>query len=758
MLGALGRLVAPDVPPIQDLQHHWISFLEYYSQRPVAQLKAEPVERTNLAFHLNKILSLLVAEQDERREDLGPCLEFVLHQDILNILVTLCQADTPPGIRPYIFKVFIFLVEKVAYPLLPETSCHLALCRLTLVCSLTKASPTESQEVEFLSMLCTKVEKDPNLVQVFLPEENGPSPASLSSRSSRSNSSINLDQIGMLTINVKEVLENVKSRHYLASALLNYLDSSDYLLACTAMRNLLLLSALDNETSAHALVTGSPFLGLITARLISLAKAVPESLPPEQMEELLVNWSIAHNLHRTGSENEDYPGRTELIAYLSFLNYVDQLSREAHPVISEALADCLGQQFLPAVIQPRIGWCGIKSSTTADRSVPSEATLVSGEAAVVSDDAAVVSGLSFLAATWSHVRSERLSAAVSRWFLGRNSPLALVVGDEEGGTPLLWVLSLSEQKGELGLEALRLFDSLLASPSEPLLDGLLTSFVEGRGYYRNELVEAEAASWSDVEDERERSRPLQSPSPPRKFSGAWRTSKTLAPSNIHRVVNLWLYLVVDELRLDELRGSGYDMYVKDATRQLETVRAQCAGFSWPLESTPTPTTTTSRGCRSETDTSSTDSRSESDSGRNFWAGPLLEALLDKLTRILDSDYDANLQLTSVLSKLCQLPHPHLHEYLVNPSIPLLEGTRSIYTSLRDVLLVATERAGTIEHFPKKMRAARRKLLGDPTSSDSSDPIKVLPEEERLVEAIVVIDEFCKELAAISLVKYHLNSA
>jgi hypothetical protein len=31
------------------------------------------------------------------------------------------------------------------------------------------------------------------------------------------------------------------------------------------------------------------------------------------------------------------------------------------------------------------------------------------------------------------------------------------------------------------------------------------------------------------------------------------------------------------------------------------------------------------------------------------------------------------------------------------------------------------------------------------------------EDERLLEAIVVLDEFCKELAAISLVKYHLYS-
>jgi hypothetical protein len=39
------------------------------------------------------------------------------------------------------------------------------------------------------------------------------------------------------------------------------------------------------------------------------------------------------------------------------------------------------------------------------------------------------------------------------------------------------VLWLWEQDGDLGLEAIRLFDSLLASPSEPLLDGLLFTFL-----------------------------------------------------------------------------------------------------------------------------------------------------------------------------------------------------------------------------------------------------------------------------------------
>jgi len=56
-----------------------------------------------------------------------------------------------------------------------------------------------------------------------------------------------------------------------------------------------------------------------------------------------------------GGYNEDYPGRTELISYLSFLNYVDELMGEAHPLISEALAHSLSQQFFTEIIQPREG-------------------------------------------------------------------------------------------------------------------------------------------------------------------------------------------------------------------------------------------------------------------------------------------------------------------------------------------------------------------------------------------------------------------
>ena len=101
MLSLLSSVVAPDVPPVQDFRHHWDQFLHYYSTRPHAQLKSEPIEATNLTFHLNKMLKLLVEEQALARSPQGmaPSLEFLLHHNVLDILVTLCQADSPPGIR-----------------------------------------------------------------------------------------------------------------------------------------------------------------------------------------------------------------------------------------------------------------------------------------------------------------------------------------------------------------------------------------------------------------------------------------------------------------------------------------------------------------------------------------------------------------------------------------------------------------------------------------------------------------------------------
>ena len=102
-------------------------------------------------------------------------------------------------------------------------------------------------------------------------------------------------------------------------------------------------------------------------------------------------------------------------------------------------------------------------------------------------------------------------------------------------------------------------------------------------------------------------------------------------------------------------------------------------------------------------------------------------------------------------KCFQLPHPFLHEYFLNPTIPLSPGVRTLYTVLKEVLSQAVTRSESVKHFPLKMLSCRRKLLGD--KYPSSKDIEMSAEEAILLESILVLDEFSKELAAVTFVKY-----
>lgn len=51
-------------------------------------------------------------------------------------------------------------------------------------------------------------------------------------------------------------------------------------------------------------------------------------------------------------------------------------------------------------------------------------------------------------------------------------------------------------------------------------------------------------------------------------------------------------------------------------------------------------------------------------------------------------YSTNLLLTSLISKLALLPHPYLHEYLLNPFVPLRDGVTNLCTAFTEVTHLA----------------------------------------------------------------------
>ena len=116
---------------------------------------------------------------------------------------------------------------------------------LAIFCS-SKASPTESQELAFIVSLVAHLKRKPELLSLFAYQ---PAPGdcshSSSRRVSRASSSADIMRLvqnfgqKLASYSSKNqdstLLKDYDGRHLLVSAILNYVDSTDYIISCQAM-------------------------------------------------------------------------------------------------------------------------------------------------------------------------------------------------------------------------------------------------------------------------------------------------------------------------------------------------------------------------------------------------------------------------------------------------------------------------------------------------------------------------------------------
>ncbi|XP_042372485.1 FHF complex subunit HOOK interacting protein 2B-like, partial [Plectropomus leopardus] len=129
-------------------------------------------------------------------------------------------------------------------------------------------------------------------------------------------------------------------------------------------------------------------------------------------------------------------------------------------------------------------------------------------------------------------------------------------------------------------------------------------------------------------------------------------------------------------------------------------------------------------------------------------GHLLKVLFDRLGRVLEQPYELNLQLTAVLSRLASFNHPLLHEYLLNPYVHLSPCSRSLFSVLIRLMGELMQRIQQVSNLTDRLVDTRRHLLGLNQSTGL--------EHLTLLRGLIVLEEFCKELAAIAFVKLPLD--
>ncbi|NXD57662.1 F16B2 protein, partial [Corvus moneduloides] len=193
----------------------------------------------------------------------------------------------------------------------------------------------------------------------------------------------------------------------------------------------------------------------------------------------------------------------------------------------------------------------------------------------------------------------------------------------------------------------------------------------------------------------------------------------------------FLCLVPEEAKTSScMEEGGYDTYVHDALGMVQACRASAAPWGWP--STPRPLDS----CQPRV---------------AFYEGHFLKVLFDRMSRILDQPYSLNLQVTSVLSHLAAFPHPHLHEYLLDPYLNLAPGCRSLFSVLVRVIGDLMQRLQRVPHSRAKLLLVRQQLLGLVPGEQNALLGRGM-DHTVLFKGVVVLEEFCKELAAIALVK------
>nr|CAB3244298.1 protein FAM160B1 [Phallusia mammillata] len=714
--------LAPDAPLHEDFVYHWKSVTNFYIENTDDKT---PVSDSNIPSHLKQMLQILIQEEDEREAgDTGPCMEYLLQHKILETLHTLGRADCPPGMKQQVLIFFKNLLGKIKQPLLPHINVHRPVSRLVQVCGEVQAAPTEVEEISFLCTVCARLKREPHLINFFLGNEQAkaadktksPTETNHVSESSSSNET------------------QPKEGYDLVDSLLNLSRSEDGRVAVKACEGLLLLVSTPHEAAARATVQDTALCPLLNTRLTNLFTALPTSLDPTDVDCVTVKWGLdSHSYSHSDARN--FVGKRALVSFLSWFDYCDQLVMEAFQDCGDFIAQSIAENFFAKTLLGPL---------------------------VQADERASLTTTAVLAKLFSMVRSKALTRKMINFVVGESQS-----NEDSCPTLLTQILSRCDHfSDEISIVTLRLFEVILFKPDSTAIDSLILRYLKDRAYHAKNPGNVVIQSSDELEWELEPGLDNPDPNSPTHSTPMKRSTSNTDIDNtgeapnpkmlIQRSVNCFLSVLPDTAKSTQVNDdeSGYDGYLREAHRTYKEICSTCREFDWP---------------KPRNDILQAADRCQPVAVYN--EGPFLTMLFNKLSSVLSQPYAVNLIVTSLASRLCLVPHPLLQELFANPLTPLRPKARSIFSVLQGVVEQITHRMVHVPNFKQRLLLARRKLAAgneddspahktnsQMTSSLSGGPGVVAnsnsDDHRTFLEGAIVLEEFCKELAAIAFVKHH----
>ncbi|XP_054081034.1 FHF complex subunit HOOK interacting protein 2B isoform X2 [Rissa tridactyla] len=671
---------------------------------PMSADESVPARQTDIPWRLKQMLDILVYEEKQRPAgEAGPCLEYLLQHKVLETLGTLGKAEYPPGMRQQVLLFFSRVLGQMQHPLLHYLNVHRPVQKLLQLSGDRLGSGTEKEEVQFAAVLCTKIKQDPSLLAYILEGKsilNGRRAQELPASPVEEGAEHPPGTAAAASSPPAEVSPPRRDSN-LVTSLVGLCKSQKSRVALKAQENLLSLVGLAQEAAAACLVRSSALCQLLTEHLCDLYSAVPPGTDPS---DVLVLERASWRSQGDAAGDGVFPGKESLAAFFAWLDYLDELVMGAHPVVADAITEAMEEKFFQGILQPQL---------------------------LEMSEFAVLGVTAMLTGTVRQLRAPPLLHRLVLFLLGPDRHPE-TPGDAPHPLRTHLIDRCNHLSDEISLASLRLFEELLRKPHEHVVRNLALRNLETRGYLQRGPPIPDERGPSELDPDEDGLDLEEDPYFTDGFpdAGFRMTKKRLpgltpsAKGQVSEVVSSFLCLVPEDAKTSScMEEGGYDTYVHDALGMVQACRANAAPWGWPLAPRPLDT------CHPEV---------------TFYEGHFLKVLFDRMTRILDQPYSLNLQVTSVLSRLAAFPHPHLHEYLLDPYLTLAPGCRSLFSVLVRVIGDLMQRLQRVPHFRAKLLLVRQQLMG------------MVPGEQMdhtmLFKGVVVLEEFCKELAAIALVK------
>ncbi|KAK7109559.1 FHF complex subunit HOOK interacting protein 2A-like isoform X2 [Littorina saxatilis] len=721
---------APNLTPLEEFVYHWKCVTNFFVDNKDGRQR---IEETAIGGHIERMLEILQQEEIGSGEigTTGPCLEYLLQHRLLDTLYTLGRTDQPPGMKQVVLSFFTRLLSRLKHPLLPHINVHRAVQRLVKACGEVKAAPTEKEEIEFLCTVCAKIKTDPYLVNFFL--ESPP-------KQRREEKKGEASAAGTVVSPPKAA--NVTSLRFgLVDALVSLAQSEDAWVAVKACEGLMLCGSLPEPTAAACIVERTQFCSFLAGRLVTQYDALPTAITPALIDSVDAKWGFDTIGER--EEDQGFPGRRRVVALVSWLDYVDRVAEAANPTVATAVSREVSQQLFSTRFQASL--------------------LQAAESTIIVYTA-------YLTRCLRTVCSSALLKEFCFFILGtERTPEP--VNQSEPKLRYRFLERCNHLSEEVCLVTLRLFDILLQKEEEHIFHNLVLRNLLGRDYYQppssgsgdqkdtqksdpnpsnaNENEEEKTPVNEEEKNSTEGTDATQSPTSSCPDSPAVSIGSTgefpgnlssPARPEVHKVVNSFLSLLPEEAKSSyQTADSSYDMYLRDAHKQYASLEEMCKGWGWPSKAHAVA-----------------EFHQE-----EFYMGSFLKLLFCKLEGTLVQSHAVNLLVTGLVARLAQIPHPALHEFLLDPFLSIKPGVHALFTTLTKMSGEIRSYMKSEPEFSRKLTLARKQLLGITYNLQNLrqtpkpiDPEYQWFEDQGRMEAVIVLEEFCKELSAIAFVKHH----